>query len=123
MTEVCDGELVELQSFSFSKKRAHSWTVPQEEMRYGSSSAEAFPPSRRRMMQLTPVHRSHSLYEERQRQIEVEDQIWSARDRTIIAQIEQYLEESCRMKVEVEELESLLGPEDLEMNFRRISKA
>ena len=41
MTEVCggfsfgsDGEFVEPQSFSFSKKRAHSWTVTQEEMRY-----------------------------------------------------------------------------------------
>ena len=37
VTECCDGlsccsdrELVEPQSFSFSKKRAHSWTVTQE---------------------------------------------------------------------------------------------
>ena len=52
------------------------------------------------MMPLTPLQRSHSLYEERQRQIEVEDQIWSARDRTVIAQIKQYLEESYSMKVE-----------------------
>ena len=90
---------MEPQSFSFSKKRAHSWTVTQEEMRYGSS-AKAFPPSRRRMMPLTPFQRSHSLYEERQRQIEVEDQIWSARDRTVIAQIKQYLEENYSMRVE-----------------------
>ena len=82
------------RSLFLSKKRAHSWTVTQEEMRDGSSSAEAFPPSKRRMMPLTPVQRSHSLYEERQRQIEVEDQIWSARDRTVIAQLEQYLEEN-----------------------------
>ena len=39
--------------------------------------------------------------------MEVEDQIWSARDRAVIAKTEQYLEESYSMKVEVEELESL----------------
>ena len=73
VTEVCDGfslgsdgELVEPQSFSFSRKRAHSWTVTQKEMRYKSSSARTPPPSRRRMMPLT-----HSLCEERQCQIEV----------------------------------------------------
>ena len=39
-----DWEFVESQSFSFSKKRAHSWTVTQEEMRYESSSARTPPP-------------------------------------------------------------------------------
>ena len=69
------GNLWNRSLFLSPKSGAHSWTVTQEEMRYGSSSAEAFPPSGRRMMPLTPVQRSHSLYEERQRRIEVEDQI------------------------------------------------
>ena len=50
----------------------------------------------------------------------MEDQIWSARDRTIIAKTKQYLEESKSLKAEVEELESLLGPDDAEVDFRRI---
>ena len=31
----------------------------------------------------------------------------------------QYLEESKKLKVEIEELESLLGPDDTEVDFRR----
>ena len=31
----------------------------------------------------------------------------------------QYLEESKNLKVEIEELESVLGPDDTEVNFRR----
>ena len=92
VTEVCDGfsfgsdgELLEPQSLSFSKKRAHFWTGRQEEMRYESSSAKAPPPSGRRMMPPTPLQYSHSSYEERQWQIEVEDQTWSARDRAVVA--------------------------------------
>ena len=72
------------------------------------------------MMPPRPLQTSHSLHEERQWQIEAEDQIWSALDRTVIAKTKQYLEESCNMKVEVEESESLLGPEDSEVDFRRI---
>ena len=51
---------------------------------------------------------------------EVEDQTWSARERTVVARTEQYLEESQSLKVEVEELESLLGPDDSDVDFRRI---
>ena len=47
----------------------------------------------------------------------------SARERTIIARTKQYLEESYSVKVEVEEeLEDLLGPEDVDVDFRRILK-
>ena len=35
--------------------------------------------------------------------------MWSARDRTVVAKTKQYLEESERLEVEIEELESLLG--------------
>ena len=59
-------------------------------------------------MPRAPQQSSHSSIEDRHWQIEVEDQIWDARDR------------SDSMKVEVEELKSLLGPEDSEVDFRRI---
>ena len=57
----------------------------------------------------TPLQISYSSFEDQQVHFEVEDQIWSARDRTIVARIEKYLEESKSMKVEVEELESFAG--------------
>ena len=50
---------------------------------------------------------------------EVEDQIWSARDRTVLARTKRYLE-SKSSSVEIEELESLLGPDDTEVDFGRI---
>ena len=46
--------------------------------------------------------------------------MWSARERTIIARTKQYLEES--YSVEVEELEDLLGPDDVDVDFRKILK-
>ena len=45
---------------------------------------------------------------------------WSARDRTVIARMEQYLNENDNMRVEIEELEFLLGPEDSEVDLRQI---
>ena len=42
---------------------------------------------------------------------------WSARERT-----KQYLEEGYSVKVEVEELEDLLGPEDVDVDFGRIMR-
>ena len=83
-------------------------------MRFESSPAKAPPLSR--MMPPTPLQNSNSSFEE-QSQNEVEDQIWSARDRTVIASTKQYPEKSDGMKVEVEELEFLLGPEDSEVDF------
>ena len=49
----------------------------------------------------------------------MEDQVWTARDRTVIAKTKQYLEDRESMK-EDEELESLLGPEDSEVDFGRL---
>ena len=103
---------MEPQSFSFSKKRAHSWTVTQEEMRFEGSQVKALPLSRKRMMPPTPLQHSCSSFEEEQGHFEVEGQDWSARDRTVIARTKQYLEESKSLKVEVEELESLVGPDE-----------
>ena len=45
---------------------------------------------------------------------------WTARDGTVIARMEQYLNKSARMRVEIEELESLLEPEDSELDLRQI---
>ena len=45
--------------------------------------------------------------------------MWSARDRTVIAKTKHYLEERKSLKVEIEELESLLGPDDTDVDFRR----
>ena len=63
----------------------------------------------------TPLQNSYSSFEEEEGHFEVEDQMWSARDRTIIAKTKQYLEESRSLRVEIEELESLLGPERIRM--------
>ena len=60
--------------------------------------------------------------------MEVEDQEfvnegecwWTTRDRVVIARMEQYLDRSDCMKVEVDELELLLGPEDSEVDSRYI---
>ena len=47
----------------------------------------------------------------------------NARERTIIARTKQYLERSFSVKVQVEEvLEALLGPEDVDVDLRRILK-
>ena len=72
------------------------------------------------MMPPTPSQNSYSSLEEEQGHFNVVDQMWSARDRTIIAKTNQYLEESKSLKLEIEELESLLGPEDSYVDFRQI---
>ena len=74
---------MEPQPFSLSKKRVHTWTVTQEWMRFEGSQAEAPPLSRRRMMPPTPLQNSYSSFEEEEGEFLVEDQTWSARDRTV----------------------------------------
>ena len=107
--------------FLSHKKRARC-TVAQEEMRFEGPQVKAPPLSRRRMRPPTPLHNSYSSFEEEQENFEVEDEMWSAKDNTIIAKTKQHLEESKSLKVEIEELESLLGPEDSDVDFRRISE-
>ena len=115
-----DWEDVLPQSFSFSKKRAQCCTITQEEMRFESPQVKAPPLSRRKLMPPTPLQNSYSSIEEEQWHLEVVDQMWSARERTIIAKTKQYLEESKSFKFEIEELENLLGPDGTEVDFRRI---
>ena len=42
------------------------------------------------------------------------------RERTVVANMEQYLSDNDCVKLEIEELELLLGPEDSEANLRYI---
>ena len=62
------------------------------------------------------------LLKEEQVLLEAEDQMWSARERTIIARTKQYLEVSYSATVEVGELEHLLGHDDVDVDFRRLLK-
>ena len=112
------GNLWNRSPFLSPKKRV--WTATQEEMRYEDSTVKAPLPSRRRMTPPTPLQKFVFIIRKEQEHFEVEDQMWSARDRTIIAKTKQYLEERKSLKVEIEELESLVGPEDTDVYFRRI---
>ena len=49
----------------------------------------------------TPLQNSYSSFKQEQGHFEVEDQIWSVLDSTVIARTKQYLEESKSVKVEV----------------------
>ena len=89
-------------------------------MRFEGPQVKAPPSSCRSMMPPTPLQNPHSSFEEEQWHFEVEDQMWSATDRTIIAKAKLYLEEGKSSKMEIEELESLLGPDDTDVDFRRI---
>ena len=89
-------------------------------MRFDCSQVNAPPLSGRRTMPPIPVQNSYSSFEEEQGHFEVEDQMWSARERTIIARTKRYVEETYSTKLEVEELESLPGPDDSDVDFRRI---
>ena len=62
------------------------------------------------------------LFEWEKGSYEGEGRGWSARERTVLARTTQYLEESYSVKLEVEELEDLLRPDDVDVDFRRILK-
>ena len=110
VTEFCDG---------FS---CYSLGLVQRRGEVESSQVKAIRSSRRRMMPPTPLQNSNDTFEEDQEAFVVEDQMWSAKERTIIARTKQYLEESYSVKVEAEELEELLGPDDVDVDARRILK-
>ena len=70
----------------------------------------------------TPQQGSHPLVEKMQWQAEMEAQgsIWSALERTVIANMENYLDKSDDMKLEVGELELRMGPGDSEVDLMYI---
>ena len=83
-------------------------------------TSESAPLSRRRLTPPTPMQNSYTSFEREQGSYEGEDRGWNGRERTIIARTKQYLEISYSVKVRVEELEQLLGPQDVDVVFRRI---
>ena len=100
-------------SFSFSMKRAHCCTSTQEEMRYEGSQGKAPPLSRRRMTPPTPKQSSNDTRAGAfcGGRSDVE---YGRRNK----ERKQYLVESYCVKVEVEELEDLLGPDDVDVDFQ-----
>ena len=94
---------------SFSDKLALCCESTQEEMRYEGSEGKAPPIT-------TSFVRKQGSYEG-------EGRGWIARERTIIARTKQHLVRSYSAKERVGELEELLGPEDVDVDFRRILKA
>ena len=117
-----DRDFVEPRSFSFSPKRTPCCTDTQEEIRYQGSPVKAHPLSRRRMTPLTPMQNSYTSFVREQGSYEEEGRGWNARERTIFARTKHFLERSHSVKVRVEELKGFLGPEDVDVDFRRILK-
>ena len=129
VTELCDDspccsdrDVVEPQACSFSGKRAQCCTDTQEEIWYERSPVIAPPLSRRRMTPPIPVQNSYTSVERDQGRHEEEGRGWIARERTIIARTNQFLERGHSVKVRVEELEGLLGRKDVDVDFRQILK-
>ena len=102
-------------------------------MNYDGTPVKASPASRRKTVPPTPQQRVQPAMDAMQLQMEVGDQEscscgmeyegehrWTARDRTVIARMEQYLNEKDHVKVEIEEL--LLGPEGSEVDLRQIPR-
>ena len=104
VTEFCDvslccsdREFVEPQSFSFSRKRALCCASTQEEMRYEGSQGKAPPKTRRRMLPPAPLQNSPTSFEREQESHKGEGRGWC-------------------VKVRVEEVEGLSGPEDVDQD-------
>ena len=97
LPEFCDGfsccsdwDFLQLQSFAFSISVLT--LVQLRKKRFEEPQVKAPPPSRGQMMPPTPLQNSYSSFEEEQGHFEVEDQMWSARDRAVIAKTKQSLE-------------------------------
>ena len=80
-------------------------------MRYEGSQVKAPPTTRRRMTPPTPMQNSYTSFEREQGSYEEQ-----------VVRTKQYLERSFSVRVRVEEMEGLLGPEDVDVDVRRILK-
>ena len=86
-------------------------------MRFEEPQVKAPPVSRRRRMRPpTPMQSSYSSFEEEQGHFE------EGSSDVEVPETERSLERSYSVKVEIEELESLLGRDDVDVDFRRILK-
>ena len=114
--QILIGNLLNRSPFLSPKSVPTVLVENQEDMSYEGTPVKAPPTSRRMLMPPTPQQSSHSSMEVMQWQTEMEVQgsSWAARERLVIANMEQYLNESDCMKLEIEALELPLGPEDSE---------
>ena len=90
-------EFVESQSFSFSKKRKFACVENQEDINYEGTLVQALPCRKRWMRTPLPQQSSFSPMEE--------GSPWSAEERTPIARMEQYVNNSDCIKLEIDEVE------------------
>ena len=107
----------------FSRQRAQCCTDTQEEMRYEGSPVKAPPLSRRRMTPPTPLQNSYTSF------VRDHGRIRSGMAEDGFREKEQssrghnsFWKEATVWKVTVDALEDLLGPEDVDVDFRRILK-
>ena len=112
--------MVDPQTLSVSRKREVFLQTPVKT-----------PSATRRIMPPTSQQSPRTWVEDTPRQVEDQEfgvcdkdyedgHRWTAHDRTIIAKMEQYLNESDIVQVEVDEQELLRGPEDSENDLRFI---
>ena len=83
---------------------------------------KAPPIKKRKMTPPTPMQNPYTSFAKEQGGQEEEGRGWNARERTNIARMKQYLKISLSVKVRVEELEGMLGPEEVGVDSRRILK-
>ena len=98
-------------------------SVDQGNMSLKGTLVKAQPASRRKIMPPTPQQSSQSSIEAMQRKAALmrrNSKVIIGGRRTVIARMEQYLNKSDSTKVEIEELEFLLGREDSEVNMGQI---
>ena len=125
--------LLNRSPFFLSRKRQAFCVEGREDLNCERTPVKAPPASRRKVMPHPPQQGRQPSNEAMQLHMEVDDQEncscgmeyegerrWTARDRVVITRMEQYLDESDSLKVEVDELELLLGPEDSEVDLRHI---
>ena len=106
-------ECVEPQSFSFSKKQIFAWLEEQEDMYFEGKPVKAPPCPKRRTRTPLPQQSSFSPTEE--------GSPWSAQERTAIARMEQYVNNSDFINLEIDEVEEyFLGPKYSDVDVKHI---
>ena len=107
--------------FSFSNKRSIVCAENKGEMSYEGTPVKVPPSTRRRMMPPTQqISHSSTDVSQWRADLEAQQSIWSTRERLVIAAMNDYLDNSDDMKVEIEALELLMDPEDSELCRRYI---
>ena len=91
------------------EKRAIACVASQEDMNYEGTSVKALPCP---MMPPVPQQSSFSSIEE--------ESPWSPRERTAISRMEQHVNKSDCIKLEIAELELSMGLEDSDVDLRHI---